>query len=285
MNARDANESTASRFQKFRETLEADFHGAPHNAIGGWVEWGPGEGPPGGFPPKYQGNMSSMASPYDPVFYAHHAFVDRIWSKWQDANINFENRHFMDAFEGVHERDNSAASLIFTRALRNNDDHENVSSADFEVSMHMMDDNPDTDDILETACVKYQEQRSNPHCANWQEIQCCLNKVVHNNALTSIPRIKLNDDSSMDICSPVNGNQFANSQMWLKNLESMGMITHEKVQNMMNHAHQDFLKAENALPEATLHDKADVSECDLSLCINTTQLLTVCQNSNWENIC
>jgi Ca2+-binding RTX toxin-like protein len=46
----------------FRKTLEGWTHGAPHN----WVN----------------GPMSSATSPNDPVFFLHHANVDRLWSQW-----------------------------------------------------------------------------------------------------------------------------------------------------------------------------------------------------------
>jgi tyrosinase len=32
------------------------------------------------------GNMLGGASPNDPVFWLHHAFVDRVWARWQQAN-------------------------------------------------------------------------------------------------------------------------------------------------------------------------------------------------------
>merc|ERR1711953_629399 len=36
MAAKDASEPLAKRFAQFRDALEGDFQGAPHNAIGGW---------------------------------------------------------------------------------------------------------------------------------------------------------------------------------------------------------------------------------------------------------
>jgi hypothetical protein len=32
------------------------------------------------------GSMNTMASPNDPVFFLHHANVDRLWESWQQVN-------------------------------------------------------------------------------------------------------------------------------------------------------------------------------------------------------
>lgn len=34
------------------------------------------------------GHMTSPYSPYDPIFYSHYAFIDRLWQKWQDKHPN-----------------------------------------------------------------------------------------------------------------------------------------------------------------------------------------------------
>ena len=53
-------------FTPFQSALEATVHNAVHRAVGG--------------------NMVSSASPSDPLFWLHHANIDRIWADWQDAN-------------------------------------------------------------------------------------------------------------------------------------------------------------------------------------------------------
>ena len=56
----------------FRNALEGFWPGGPrlHNQVHVWVG----------------GEMRSMTSPNDPVFWLHHANCDRIWAEWQDAN-------------------------------------------------------------------------------------------------------------------------------------------------------------------------------------------------------
>jgi tyrosinase len=51
-----------SGFSAFQSNLEA-IHGGAHNAIGG--------------------DMGTSRSPNDPIFWLHHANVDRLWARWQ----------------------------------------------------------------------------------------------------------------------------------------------------------------------------------------------------------
>ncbi len=55
-------------FQFFQKTLEGAFHGSVHNAVGG--------------------DMAGPSSPTDPLFWLHHANIDRIWSNWQQTHKN-----------------------------------------------------------------------------------------------------------------------------------------------------------------------------------------------------
>lgn len=48
-------------------------HGIVHNNIGG--------------------DMASMASPNDPIFFLHHAFMDRLWARWQARSSTFLNAY------------------------------------------------------------------------------------------------------------------------------------------------------------------------------------------------
>ncbi|SRR5260221_7454676 len=50
-------------FTLFQRTLEGAVHGSVHNAVGG--------------------DMASSASPTDPLFWLHHANIDRLWAEWQ----------------------------------------------------------------------------------------------------------------------------------------------------------------------------------------------------------
>ena len=53
-------------FTTFQKAIEGAVHGSVHNAIGG--------------------DMAGPGSPADPIFWLHHANIDRLWAKWQAAH-------------------------------------------------------------------------------------------------------------------------------------------------------------------------------------------------------
>jgi hypothetical protein len=55
-----------SRFNDFARRLEGPPHALVHNEIGG--------------------DLSTMYSPNDPIFYLHHCFIDKVWADWQKRN-------------------------------------------------------------------------------------------------------------------------------------------------------------------------------------------------------
>ncbi|ORY07829.1 Di-copper centre-containing protein [Basidiobolus meristosporus CBS 931.73] len=62
--AKIANNSNT--YADFRSELESPIHGVVHMGIGG--------------------DMTVMTSPNDPLFWLHHAFIDKIWADWQASN-------------------------------------------------------------------------------------------------------------------------------------------------------------------------------------------------------
>lgn len=65
--------------------------------------WSPSEGthgPPHGW---VGGNMVTVRSPEDPIFFMHHCFVDKWWSDWQNANPG------LDAYQGTGSRSPTSA--------------------------------------------------------------------------------------------------------------------------------------------------------------------------------
>jgi tyrosinase len=59
---------TRTLYSSFWTELESAIHNPPHRWVGG--------------------QMRSAASPRDPVFYLHHAWIDLLWVRWQVANPN-----------------------------------------------------------------------------------------------------------------------------------------------------------------------------------------------------
>ncbi|EPZ35886.1 Di-copper centre-containing protein [Rozella allomycis CSF55] len=61
-------------YDEFRSAIEGSPHGVPHTFIGG--------------------DMSTMRSPADPLFYLHHAFIDKLWNDFQQEN----NKQFLNKY-------------------------------------------------------------------------------------------------------------------------------------------------------------------------------------------
>jgi tyrosinase len=62
------NVMAQTNYSNFRSALEGGPHNKVHRAVGG--------------------NMSRAESPSDPLFWLHHAFVDKIWADWQKINVS-----------------------------------------------------------------------------------------------------------------------------------------------------------------------------------------------------
>ncbi|KAK4451322.1 hypothetical protein QBC34DRAFT_424167 [Podospora aff. communis PSN243] len=75
-------------YNGFRSLLEDGPHSKIHFGVGG----GNGNGLPGDL-------GSNAASPNDPIFFLHHAQVDRLWWLWQEANPNVRT----DAYDGTDQ--------------------------------------------------------------------------------------------------------------------------------------------------------------------------------------
>lgn len=66
----DAVVRSARDFDQIRQRIEWVPHGLVHAAVGG-----------------PEGDMTAMHSPNDPIFWLHHANVDRLWWNWQQSGI------------------------------------------------------------------------------------------------------------------------------------------------------------------------------------------------------
>lgn len=61
-------------FRSFQTSLE-QLHGSVHIAVGGPSS-----------DPAEQGTMATASSPADPLFWLHHANIDRLWAAWETAH-------------------------------------------------------------------------------------------------------------------------------------------------------------------------------------------------------
>ena len=68
------NAVAQTTFGAFQSALEGGAHNAVHRAVGGMT--------------APFGDMATTHSPADPIFWLHHANVDRVWARWQTAHNN-----------------------------------------------------------------------------------------------------------------------------------------------------------------------------------------------------
>ncbi|KAJ9048952.1 hypothetical protein DSO57_1029502 [Entomophthora muscae] len=66
----------SKNYNQLRTSIEGGPHGTVHTGIGG-----------------NNGDMTNMYSPNDPIFYAHHAFIDLLWNEWQMRNPSLANTY------------------------------------------------------------------------------------------------------------------------------------------------------------------------------------------------
>lgn len=80
--------SQSNDYDAFRQTIESTPHAAPHINIGG--------------------DMKTMYSPNDPLFFLHHSYMDKVWDSFQSKN----NGAFMGAFDSDTNRNVNTHSIL-----------------------------------------------------------------------------------------------------------------------------------------------------------------------------
>lgn len=227
--------------------LEYEIHNAFHIAVGGSVQ-------------EHLGHMSTMSSPYDPIFFLHHGFVDFLFQQWQDSHVEESDRW-------SHQPHGLMNRLLF------DGQQDSFPVTDVIHSMDVMDDDPTTP-TFEKGCVVYNERRKSSHAcdANWQDIQTCLAKLVGEERLHEVPRIKVMT-SVGDVCSPLNPIESDLDRMWLENMAKMGMLEESKVGEILEWEAKTNIDILKMTPE---FDASEASECDKTLCFSTSKLLEMC---------
>jgi hypothetical protein len=72
----DALVRSARNYDEIRQRIEWVPHGIVHAAVGG-----------------ENGDMTTMQSPNDPIFWLHHSNVDRLWWEWQKSGLKSSRRN------------------------------------------------------------------------------------------------------------------------------------------------------------------------------------------------
>jgi hypothetical protein len=242
-----------NEYEQMSYYIERDLHNFFHGAIGGWAS----DPATGGW---IVGHMSGFLSPYDPMFFMHHGFIDFLWSKWQTVHVAETDR--------LHRQDDRMYELLWD----GHQDHFPVS--DIAMNMDMLDDKFDTPDVQEKACVIYHERHhgDNACASDWAHIQSCISTVVAAERLHEVPRIR-EMTSVGDVCSPLNPVQADFDRRWLETMAAMGMLEKDKVSEILQWESTTNADIDSRTP--TL-DEADASDCDKKLCFSTSALFQIC---------
>jgi tyrosinase len=240
-----------SQYEQMSYYLERDLHNFFHGAIGGYARTSNGWS---------SGHMSGFTSPYDPIFFMHHGFIDFLWSKWQTVHVDDEDR--------LHRSGDLMMDLLFDGTT------DVFPVSDVSMNMDILDDDPTTDGVEEKACVVYHERHHGDNaCADdWNHIQACLAKVVKAERLHEVPRIK-EDTSVGDVCSPLNPVQADLDRMWLETMSEMGMLDKDEVPVILQWESTINADINRRTPAM---DSAVASECDKKLCFSTQKLFEIC---------
>jgi tyrosinase len=87
------NRSYLAAIHEFHPSVELGIHAGGHGFIGGL-------------------NGDLFVSAGDPLFYMHHAMLDRVWSIWQ--SLDFDTRVYRDGLDGTRTMLNCKSSMIHT---------------------------------------------------------------------------------------------------------------------------------------------------------------------------
>jgi hypothetical protein len=259
----DASYQGVANFEEMANFIENQLHNIVHAVIGGnWVQ---------GTSPRY-GHMMSMYSPYDPVFFFHHGFIDNLWSKWQDVHVTAKWRTSVG----------NDAHLLNNLLWDGNSD--TFPTSDITMNMDIKDDNPYTS-RTETACVKYHDRQTVHACGDrWTEIQQCFNNLVEYEKLHTVPRIRVMTEVG-DVCDPINDAHFDTDRMWLETMVAAGMMQANQVDQVLAWERNQLERIENTTE--TL-DASEADDCDKSLCFSATKMLQICntcQSQGWSLDC
>jgi tyrosinase len=232
--------------------IERNLHNGFHYSVGGWGSDSLGN--------RLSGHMTGYNSPYDPMFFMHHGFMDFLWYKWQSVHVDESNR--------LHRQGDLMYGLLW------DGQHDAFPVSDVAWNLDILDDKPDTEDVEEKACVVYHDTHHGDHAcaAEWNRIQACISKVVKAQRLHEVPRIK-EMLSEGDICSPVNDVHTDFDRRWLETMAAMGMLDKSAIPDIMkweSTMNTDIEERTPTLPEA------DASECDKKLCFSTAKLFEIC---------
>lgn len=227
--------------------VETQWHNTQHCAIGGY--------------------MCGFYSPHDPVFWAHHAFIDKIWFDWQETHLTPEQEDWTDsAGEYALPWNVCGPQPPASDAT--------IPASDVENARHMFDGK---------GKVSYVDRNETLHCSGYEfaKVQCCQQVLNTNGAWSQVPRLATSDDPTQDVCSPLDTGATSSQHLWMHALADAGVMTHAQAEDDFNND-MAFLTHLNENVNSVLRTEA--TECEKSLCMPLDQYFEICE-ANGGAVC
>lgn len=221
--------------------IERQFHNSVHCAVGG--------------------HMCSFLSPYDPVFFAHHAFVDYIFKTYQDTHLDVEgDERYWTANRPEEDWGMITHVCNWQTQWDVVENRDVIPAVEVEVSQHM------TGSM--NGVVDYKERSSGmaDDCENWEAVSCCMRAVSLAGKWHDVTRVQAGADDVSDMCSPMNPLELAHTNQWLVMLRDLGHMSQEEVDTQLERQSNDLKALENA-PKLSFDDYQSTSTCEQRLCI------------------
>jgi len=217
----------------FVGNVEFNFHNGQHCAIGGFM------------------CSFQLTAPYDPVFYLHHAMVDKIWKSWQDTHLNVTGA----------EKDwaNDFADMVLPNNVC---EQGTVPAADVEVSTHMVG--------TQYGAVNYWERETDFDCDNFEAITCCMKAITDRDQWHQVARVEAGPDDVSDICSPMNPAEIAHNEQWLSSQVTLGIMTQLQFDAKLESLRGSMTILNDEVRKLPFDHFSEVTQCEKKLCMAVT---------------
>jgi len=231
----------------FAQYVEENWHNSWHNQMGG--------------------DQLSSSSPRDPIFFSHHAFVDKIWFDWQEDHLDItgDERDWTDVAEvAAHRRRRSSwqgpdigvwnlPNLVCENGL--------IPSSDVEVSMHMTG--------TQNGRVQYLDRNEDFDCGgDWAQINCCMRAVSAAAKWHEVGRIRADRSDVNDVCNPMGDHDWAQDQAFVKHIQAQGAMTQAQAQANLAKVRQDLHELDQSLPSTFAN--TGTTSCEKKMCMAIT---------------
>jgi len=169
------------------------------------------------------GHMTTFVSPYDPIFFLHHGFLDFVWDYWQKEQVRKHGELEQDDIQVVRALQNSAEARFGSFEPQQN--WPDRFNANLVADSLAIDDDDPTTTHREVACVEYVQENHLPKPCDQDDetkIVRCIGVVQSKDKLSSIKRIenwRNNSATAQRVCTSFTANGACESWKEVPNID------------------------------------------------------------------